>query len=130
MDNKSLNKKNNQKKQKYLKIFGKNYKTIDGTGARDYIHIDDLAETHLKSINLLLKRKNINEILNIGCGSPITVKSVLNSFKKYFNYSSFKADKIIFSITLYPSRFGCTKSSAEVYSGTLSPPFSSTIEEK
>lgn len=75
-----------QKKHKYLKIFGKNYKTIDGTGARDYIHIDDLAEAHLKSLNLFFKKKKTNEILNLGLGSPITVKSVINSFKKYCNY--------------------------------------------
>jgi len=44
----------------------------------------------------------------------------------YFSNS----DKIIFSITLYPARLGWTKSSAVVYSGTLSPPSSSAIEEK
>ena len=75
-----------QKKKKYLKIFGKNYKTSDGTGARDYIHIEDLSESHLKSLKILSKKKNIKEIINVGCGKPITVKSVINSFEKYCNY--------------------------------------------
>ena len=87
-----------QKKHKYLKIYGKNYKTSDGTGARDYIHIEDLADTHLESLDLLKKKKNVKEILNIGCGKPITVKAVINSFKKYCNY------KIKFKY--YPRREG------------------------
>ena len=87
-----------QKKQKYLKIFGNNYKTLDGTGARDYIHIEDLAESHLKSIHLLLKKKNVKEILNIGYGKPTTVKSVVHSFKKYCNYQ--------IKFKYYPRRYG------------------------
>ncbi len=76
-----------QKKQNYLKIFGKNFKTPDGTGARDYIHIEDLADAHIKSLNILDKKTNIKEIINVGSGKSVTVKSVINSFKKNCKYN-------------------------------------------
>tara|TARA_Y100000294_G_scaffold177568_1_gene203408 strand:+ start:4663 stop:5664 length:1002 start_codon:yes stop_codon:yes gene_type:complete len=69
------------KKKKFLKIYGKNYKTRDGTGARDYIYIEDLIDAHIKSIEILNK-KNIQEFVNIGSGKLITVKQVLDEFYK------------------------------------------------
>ncbi|WP_435151294.1 UDP-glucose 4-epimerase GalE [Candidatus Pelagibacter bacterium nBUS_44] len=68
---------------KYLKIFGNNYKTKDGTGARDYIHIQDLVDAHLKCIKLVKKK---SDIFNIGTGRPYTVLDIINSFKKYCNF--------------------------------------------
>ena len=41
-----------------LEIFGNDYKTKDGTGVRDYIHVVDLAEAHVESLKLLLKSKS------------------------------------------------------------------------
>jgi len=69
------------KKKNFLKIFGNNYKTKDGTGARDYIHIDDLVDAHLSSIKLLNKKKE-NEIINIGSGKYYTVLEIVDEFKK------------------------------------------------
>ncbi len=72
-------------RKKFLKIFGKNYRTKDGTGARDYVHIKDLSEAHIRSI-FLLNRKNINEIINIGSAKQTTVLSVIDAFKKYCKF--------------------------------------------
>lgn len=66
-----------------LKVFGKNYKTKDGTGARDYIHIQDLVDAHLKCIQFVKKKSGI---FNIGSGKPYTVLDIISSFKKHCNF--------------------------------------------
>lgn len=71
-------------KKKFLKVYGNKYNTKDGTGARDYVHIEDLCDSHIKSIDIL-KKKKIKEIFNIGSGKPTTVLSVIKTFKKYCN---------------------------------------------
>ena len=48
--------------QKHIKIFGNDYPTPDGTGKRDYIHVEDLARAHLDSLKHLSKMKNSNKI--------------------------------------------------------------------
>ena len=68
---------------KKFKIFGKNYQTKDGTCLRDYIHIVDLAKSHIKSLNLL--KKNIFEIINIGTGIPYSVKEILECFNRHLS---------------------------------------------
>ena len=69
------------KKKPILKIYGKNYKTHDGTTIRDYIHVSDLAEIHIK---LLSKISKINKsiILNCGYGKGISVMEAAEEFKK------------------------------------------------
>ena len=64
-----------------LPIFGKNYSTLDGTGKRDYIHIDDLASGHLMALDYILK-KNALLILNLGTGKPYSVLELVNCFEK------------------------------------------------
>ena len=64
-----------------LKIYGNDYKTNDGTGVRDYIHVVDLAQGHLAAINFLKKCKGV-EIFNLGRGYGYSVREVLNSFEK------------------------------------------------
>jgi len=71
-----------QGKYKHLKIYGKNYQTIDGTGARDYIHISDLCSAHLSSLKNLIKKKILNEIFNVGTGKPYSVLQVVKEFEK------------------------------------------------
>jgi UDP-glucose 4-epimerase len=44
-----------------LNVYGDDYDTIDGTGVRDYIHVDDLASGHLASLKWLQKRASHNE---------------------------------------------------------------------
>ena len=68
-------------KFKYLKIFGDNYNTPDGSGLRDYIHVMDLAESHNHSINFL-KKNNGLFIFNIGTGKPYSVFDLIKTFEE------------------------------------------------
>ena len=64
-----------------LKIYGSDYPTKDGTCIRDYIHVVDLAEAHLKCIDFL--DKNIGfEIFNVGLGQGISVLELVSLFEK------------------------------------------------
>ena len=71
--------------REHLNIFGNNYDTSDGTGARDYIHIDDLVDAHVKSLKIIKKKKS--EILNIGTGKAYTVLEIVKTFQNYLNYN-------------------------------------------
>ncbi len=66
---------------KDFKIFGTDYNTPDGTCIRDYIHVDDLAEAHLKALDYLVKNKN-SDVFNCGYGHGYSVKEVVNAVKK------------------------------------------------
>ncbi len=68
-------------KKKFLKINGKNFNTKDKTTIRDFIHVLDLADIHILSIDYLLK-KNKSQILNCGYGKGFSVLQILNSFNK------------------------------------------------
>ena len=65
-----------------LKIFGKDWKTKDGTAIRDYIHVMDLVEAHLCAIEYLLSNKGQIININLGTGTGITVLDLINSFQK------------------------------------------------
>ena len=66
---------------KQLSIFGGDYKTRDGTGERDYIHVEDLAQAHLMAIDFSVK--NIGcEAFNIGTGYGVTVLELVREFEK------------------------------------------------
>ncbi len=69
------------KKNPKVKIFGKNYKTKDGTCIRDYIHVSDLADIHIKSLQYLQKNKK-SFVLNCGYGKGYSVLQIVNLFKK------------------------------------------------
>ena len=66
---------------KCLKIFGNDYNTSDGTAIRDYIHVVDLSDAHVKSIDLLSSRSNGLSIFNIGTGKPHSVLEVIDIFE-------------------------------------------------
>lgn len=65
------------KKRNKLVINGDDYNTPDGTPIRDYIHVSDLADIHLKSLEYLLK-DNQSEIFNCGYGKGYSIKEVVN----------------------------------------------------
>lgn len=69
------------KTRKILNVFGSDYDTKDGTCIRDYIHIVDLAESHLKSLQYLKKLTGY-EIFNVGLGTGISVLELINLFEK------------------------------------------------
>lgn len=62
-----------------LSVFGDDYNTTDGTGARDYIHVVDLAIGHVKAIDYILENKGC-EAFNLGTGKATTVLELRNMF--------------------------------------------------
>jgi len=68
-------------KRASLSIFGGDYDTPDGTGVRDYIHVMDLAEGHLKALK---KIESISEVLtvNLGTGKGCSVLDMVKAFEK------------------------------------------------
>jgi len=64
-------------KRGHVKIFGTDYDTPDGTGIRDYIHVEDLADAHLKALDYLRADGN-SETLNCGYGHGYSVREVLD----------------------------------------------------
>ena len=65
----------------YLRVFGNDYPTVDGTGVRDYIHVVDLAIGHLKAIDKLNENPGI-QTYNLGTGNGSSVLQVLHAFEK------------------------------------------------
>ena len=68
-------------KKSKLNIYGNNYNTKDGTCVRDYIHVTDLADIHIKGIKYLKENKK-SFILNCGYGKGYSVLQIANKFKK------------------------------------------------
>ncbi|MEI7792764.1 MAG: UDP-glucose 4-epimerase [Candidatus Berkelbacteria bacterium] len=64
-----------------LKVFGNDYPTKDGTGVRDYIHVNDLANGHVKALQYLLQSKQSNTF-NLGTSIGYTVLEVINAVEK------------------------------------------------
>ena len=67
--------------REYLKVFGNDYDTVDGTGVRDYIHVVDLAKAHVLAIEYASKHKGC-EVINIGTGKGYSVLEVLHAYEK------------------------------------------------
>lgn len=68
-------------KRDHLNVFGNDYKTHDGTGVRDYIHVVDLARGHVKAIDYCLKIKG-TDVINLGTGVGYSVLDLVNTFEK------------------------------------------------
>lgn len=67
----------------YLRVFGADYPTKDGSGIRDYIHVVDLARGHVAAINYFEKMDNqYFAAFNLGCGFGYTVFEVIKTFEK------------------------------------------------
>jgi UDP-glucose 4-epimerase len=66
-------------KRAKLQIFGNDYPTPDGTGRRDYIHVDDLAAGHLSALKVL--GESVETItVNLGTGRPYSVLEMVDAF--------------------------------------------------
>ncbi len=68
-------------KLKELSIYGNDYDTPDGTGVRDYIHVVDLAQGHLKALDFIMDKTGV-EAVNLGTGVGYSVLNVLHAFEK------------------------------------------------
>lgn len=64
-----------------LRIFGNDYPTPDGTGVRDYIHVEDLAEGHLRALKKLEEKPGI-VTYNLGTGRGCSVMEMLKAYSK------------------------------------------------
>ena len=64
-----------------LKVFGNDYPTPDGTGLRDYIHVDDLATGHVLALQYLQHNPGAL-VVNLGTGKPYSVLEMIAAFEK------------------------------------------------
>ena len=87
-------------KRKQLDVYGNDYKTKDGTGVRDYIHVLDLADAHAIALDYLTKnsKDNKNLIVNLASGKGYSVFDVIKSTEKIIG------KKVNYKIV--PRRFG------------------------
>ncbi len=69
------------KELEILSIFGNDYSTKDGTGVRDYIHVVDLANGHIKAVEKVLSSNGI-DAYNLGTGKGYSVLELVNTFAK------------------------------------------------
>ncbi|HFE67315.1 MAG TPA: UDP-glucose 4-epimerase GalE [Chloroflexi bacterium] len=68
-------------KRPYLRVFGNDYSTRDGTGVRDYIHVVDLALGHLRALTKLVEKPGV-AVYNLGTGQGSTVLEVVAAFER------------------------------------------------
>jgi UDP-glucose 4-epimerase len=68
-------------KLKQLSVFGNDYPTVDGSGVRDYIHVVDLANGHLKALEKVLSANGV-EAYNLGTGTGYSVLEIVAAFEK------------------------------------------------
>lgn len=73
-------------KMEQLIIFGDDYCTHDGTGVRDYIHVDDLSEGHLKALNFLKSNTGVHT-WNLGTGQGFSVLEMVKEFENILGES-------------------------------------------
>ncbi|MBW8076985.1 MAG: UDP-glucose 4-epimerase GalE, partial [Gallionella sp.] len=64
-----------------LRIFGTDYPTPDGTAIRDYIHVDDLADAHLRALDYL-RHGSASTAINLGTGAGSSVREVLTAAER------------------------------------------------
>ena len=65
----------------YLRVWGNDYPTVDGTGVRDYIHVVDLAKGHISAVAYALEHNGVEKI-NLGTGNGYSVLQVLHAYEK------------------------------------------------
>lgn len=64
-----------------VSVYGSDYPTPDGTGVRDYIHVGDLAEGHIKALNYILDTNGV-KAYNLGTGRGYSVLEMIQAFEK------------------------------------------------
>ena len=84
-------------KRKEITVFGDNYNTPDGTCIRDYIHVVDLAKSHVKAMNFLINNPG-KYAFNVGTGIGISVLDAIKAFEQ--------TNKLIINYSIGPKRDG------------------------
>ena len=62
-------------------IFGDDYDTIDGTGVRDYVHVTDLADAHVRAADYIMKQ-NKDLIVGLGSETGLSVKQIVEASRR------------------------------------------------
>jgi UDP-glucose 4-epimerase len=71
-------------KRKSMNVFGNDYPTRDGSCIRDYIHVSDVANAHIKAMEYIInkKQKTNYSVLNLGTGTGVSVFEAIAAFEK------------------------------------------------
>jgi UDP-glucose 4-epimerase len=69
-------------KREKLSVFGDDYDTVDGTGVRDYIHVEDLAAGHVAALEALTTTTEPVNVWNLGSGRGTSVLELLHAFER------------------------------------------------
>lgn len=71
-------------KRPFLRVWGNDYNTPDGTAIRDYLHVSDLARAHVIAVERMVqgRMKEKVEVFNLGTGTGFSVLEVINSFER------------------------------------------------
>lgn len=65
-----------------LSVFGNDYPTVDGTGARDYIHVVDLVEGHVAELDYFQQQDSILLNIDLGRGEGVSVLQMITAFEQ------------------------------------------------
>lgn len=68
-------------RREYIEVFGTDYPTPDGTAVRDYVHVSDLGDAHLKALEYLIAGGDSAK-LNLGTGNGFSVQQVIDAARK------------------------------------------------
>ena len=70
-------------KMKQLTVFGTDYDTRDGSCIRDYVHVSDIADAHIKALQFLMEKRNLSncEVFNLGSGNGVSVLEMIKAFE-------------------------------------------------
>ncbi len=110
--------------RKEIQIFGDDYPTPDGTGVRDYVHVTDLADAHVKAAQYLIKH-NKSLIVNLGSEEGISVREIVDEAQKITHKEI--AEKIVGRRAGDPAKLVASSSKAKQELG-WSPKMSSVGE--
>jgi UDP-glucose 4-epimerase len=71
-------------KMQQMTVFGTDYDTRDGSCIRDYVHVSDIADAHIKAMQFLIEKRNSTncEVFNLGSGNGVSVLEMLRAFEE------------------------------------------------
>ena len=69
-------------RREHLLVHGDDYDTVDGTGVRDYVHVEDLAAGHLAALAHLGRMQGPVDVWNLGTGSGVSVLQMVEAFRE------------------------------------------------
>jgi len=75
-------------KQLQMTVFGTDYDTRDGSCIRDYLHVSDIADAHVKAMDYLVEGRNqeVCEVFNLGSGNGVSVLEMLDATEKVIGH--------------------------------------------